>query len=197
MKKISKVNKSKKGFTLLETMLSVCIMVIISSMLLNGFLATMGFSYHTSVYSKSGATNYDKCMSEISGYQSLDVDTRNVTIGNLVATGGESVKISFKGGTVAGASIRDIKAYTFDYNSSTSGMDATIKGVASEVYTSESGDDGVYVDNRTGFFYYPTVNAAGDGSHLGKIHLYYDNDNNKIVWGYIGADGKLVTVADY
>ena len=54
------------------------------------FLATMGFSYHTSVYSKSGATNYDKCMSEISGYQSLDVDTRNVTIGNLVATGGES-----------------------------------------------------------------------------------------------------------
>ena len=46
-----------KGFTLVETLLSAVILVIISTMLFNGFIATMGFSYQTSVYVKSGANS--------------------------------------------------------------------------------------------------------------------------------------------
>ena len=49
---------NKKGFTLVETLLATFILVVVSTMLVNGFIATMGYSYQTSVYSKSGANNY-------------------------------------------------------------------------------------------------------------------------------------------
>jgi prepilin-type N-terminal cleavage/methylation domain-containing protein len=41
--------KNKKGFTLLETLLSVAILVIISSMMINGFMATITYSHNSSV----------------------------------------------------------------------------------------------------------------------------------------------------
>lgn len=56
---------NKKGFTLVETLLATFILVVISTMLVNGFIATMGYSYQTSVYSKSGANNYAACMNKI------------------------------------------------------------------------------------------------------------------------------------
>ena len=49
---------NRKGFTLVETLLATFILVVVSTMLINGFIATMGYSYQTSVYSKSGANNY-------------------------------------------------------------------------------------------------------------------------------------------
>ena len=49
---------NRKGFTLVETFFATFILVVISTMLVNGFVATMGYSYQTSVYSKSGAYNY-------------------------------------------------------------------------------------------------------------------------------------------
>ena len=48
MKKFSKY-KTKKGFTLLEVLLATAILVIISSMLMEGFISSMGFSYNSSV----------------------------------------------------------------------------------------------------------------------------------------------------
>lgn len=56
---------NKKGFTLVETLLATFILVVISTMLVNGFIATMGYSYQTSVYSKSGANNYAACMNKV------------------------------------------------------------------------------------------------------------------------------------
>lgn len=64
MKRIIK-NSNKKGFTLVETLLATFILVVISTMLVNGFIATMGYSYQTSVYSKSGANNYAACMDKL------------------------------------------------------------------------------------------------------------------------------------
>ena len=43
MKKFTKI-KSKKGFTLLETLLATAILVIIGSMLMEGFITAMGYS---------------------------------------------------------------------------------------------------------------------------------------------------------
>ena len=56
---------NKKGFTLVETLLATFILVVVSTMLVNGFIATMGYSYQTSVYSKSGANNYAACMDKV------------------------------------------------------------------------------------------------------------------------------------
>ena len=61
MKRVIKT-AGRKGFTLVETLLATFILVVISTMLVNGFIATMGFSYQTSVYSKSGANNYGLAM---------------------------------------------------------------------------------------------------------------------------------------
>ena len=66
---IKKINK--KGFTLVETLLATFILVVISTMLVNGFIATMGYSYQTSVYSKSGANNYAACMKKVYGWSAL------------------------------------------------------------------------------------------------------------------------------
>ena len=64
MRRVTKRN-NKKGFTLVETLLATFILVVISTMLVNGFIATMGYSYQTSVYSKSGANNYAVCMDKL------------------------------------------------------------------------------------------------------------------------------------
>jgi Tfp pilus assembly protein PilV len=53
------------GFTLVETLLATFILVVISTMLVNGFIATMGYSYQTSIYSKSGSNNYGICMNNL------------------------------------------------------------------------------------------------------------------------------------
>ena len=60
MKRFAK-NKTKKGFTLLEVLLATAILVIISSMLMEGFISAMGFSYNTSVYSRSASYNSQLC----------------------------------------------------------------------------------------------------------------------------------------
>ena len=62
---------SRKGFTLVETLLATFILVVISTMLINGFIATMGYSYQTSVYSKSGAANYAACMDKVAEWNSM------------------------------------------------------------------------------------------------------------------------------
>ena len=69
MKRLNKKFK-QSGFTLLETLLAVAIMVIISTMLLNGFAATMGYSYYTSVYTRAAASNYSSSLNTLSDLHS-------------------------------------------------------------------------------------------------------------------------------
>lgn len=70
MKRIIK-KSNRKGFTLVETLLATFILVVVSTMLVNGFIATMGFSYQTSVYSKSGSNNYAACMNKVAQWNTL------------------------------------------------------------------------------------------------------------------------------
>ena len=62
MKKI--VNKSKSGFTLLEVLLAVVILVIASTMIMKGFIAVMIFGRNDRNYAKSGEYNYRRAMNE-------------------------------------------------------------------------------------------------------------------------------------
>ena len=70
MKRIIK-KSNRKGFTLVETLLATFILVVVSTMLVNGFISTMGFSYQTSVYSKSGSNNYAACMNKVAQWNTL------------------------------------------------------------------------------------------------------------------------------
>lgn len=52
-----KNKSSKKGFTLLEVMLAIAIMVIASTMILQGFLSTLAYSANTALYARQGGYN--------------------------------------------------------------------------------------------------------------------------------------------
>ena len=70
MKKFTKI-KSKKGFTLLETLLATAILVIIGSMLMEGFITAMGYSYNSSVYARSASYNSALCIQQLSKWTML------------------------------------------------------------------------------------------------------------------------------
>jgi len=62
MKKIK--TKSKLGFTLLEVLLAVVILVIASTMIMKGFIAVMVFGRNDRNYALSGEDNYRRAMNE-------------------------------------------------------------------------------------------------------------------------------------
>ena len=191
--------KRQQGFTLLETLLSVAIMVIISTMLLNGFAATMGYSYHTSVYSKSAASNYGYCMTSLSDLHSkntpYEVDDEAVS-----ATSTSKVKITFN--SVEGVTqnaygvnlLNPLNATEFAYTAVPTGID--VGGVIE--------NDSVAANRRT-FFYYPTWNydpskeSSSDllnQAYLGHVNIYLYNagtNKGKYVWGYLPDEGDLTS----
>ncbi|MCQ2467458.1 MAG: type II secretion system GspH family protein [Clostridia bacterium] len=52
---MKKMNKS--AFTLLEVMLAMAILLIASSMVMQGFMSTLSYSSNTAIYAKDGAKN--------------------------------------------------------------------------------------------------------------------------------------------
>ena len=48
---------SKKGFSLLEVMLAIAIMLVASTMILEGFLTTLAYSANTALYAQCGGHN--------------------------------------------------------------------------------------------------------------------------------------------
>lgn len=55
---------SKCGFTLLEVMLAVCILIIASTMIMKGFIAVMIFANNNKAFAKKGEDNYRQAMSD-------------------------------------------------------------------------------------------------------------------------------------
>lgn len=51
------MKKCKKGFSLLEVLLAVAILLIASTMVMQGFMSTLSYSANTAIYAKSGGTN--------------------------------------------------------------------------------------------------------------------------------------------
>ena len=218
MKRLLK-NKSQ-GFTLLETLLSVAIMVIISTMLLNGFAATMGYSYHTSVYNKSAASNYSDSINTLSMLHSQNQGynpSNTVQPNNYYYVG-----LDYLGKT--GSPYATVTSYpitiSFNKDDATGATDTdlsnTLKGVE-YAYTDLSGDINItgtiesqsVASNRRTFFYIPTVNydtgVGTSGSnlltsaYLGHVGIYklnvdkYGGSAGQYIWGYQTDPSKVST----
>ena len=211
-----------QGFTLLETLLSVAIMVIMSTMLLNGFAATMGYSYHTSVYTKSAASNYSASMTTLFGlhakttgyvsntpvpnnyyYAGLDYLGKS---GSLYPTATKTpITISFDGTyatNATGVTLNSIKGVEYAYT-----------GLAGDINVTGTIENQSVAGNRRTFFFIPTVNYNTGVSidsvsnplteaYLGHIGIYKLNKANfagltntagQYVWGYMTKPGDTTT----
>lgn len=173
---------NRKGFTLVETLLATFILVVVSTMLINGFIATMGYSYQTSVYSKSGANNYTACMTTLATWS----DTPNMGAG-----GREEQGKTYCGGNSANATV-----LTFEEGSITASLEDVYVHIEAntDLYPTvpstlpygedtfaPSADD--LADNRKTFVYYPEYwQKAGDNSTVGKVIVMYVANTNKYYW---------------
>ena len=84
-----KIYKSKKGFTLLEIVLAVAILMIMSTALVQGFLSTLQYSYDTSLYLRMSKSNYGRAVSDLSNYSNRPVESRyNFPVNATLSIGG-------------------------------------------------------------------------------------------------------------
>ena len=209
MKRLFK-KKRQKGFTLLETLLSVAIMVIISTMLLNGFAATMGYSYHTSVYSKAAAQNYTSSMSTLSDLhgksKSYETDgtmvENNYYLAGAVALG----KGSYGGASSTSTVVIDFQsqagyttnAASVDILNDLNAVEFAYTAVPTSINIGGTIDNTSVAANRRTFFYLPTwnydpdkVEGAGNlmtEAYLGHVNIYLINTGTnagKYCWGYL------------
>lgn len=199
MKRFSKCN-TKKGFTLLEVLLATAILVIISSMLMEGFISAMGFSYNSSVYSRSASYNSQLCLTKLAEWTMYadNVASYNTTTKKYVEKPAAyyevgkyadktSVKTLYFPSNISGKSLGYVKVAVYEKKD----VDISANNLGS-FKTEKIKNDGStgYVDkvadNRTILFYYPTNN--GSGSYYGNTHLYLKGGVK--VWCYEDKDSE-------
>lgn len=192
MKRFSKL-KTKKGFTLLETLLATCILVIIGSMLMEGFITAMGYSYNSSVYSRSAAYNSQLCIKQMAewsskadGVSSLNDDGSENTESNPYKAVG---KWAYDNGQLTAADRRQI---TFTSLGTVSVAVYEQKNVATgdgnlTNFTAEKikNNANAVADNRTVLFYFPTCVGSNPDtqSYFGNTNVYLVN-GTEYWWGY-------------
>ena len=174
---MKRITSNKKGFTLLEVMLSVAIMAISSTMIMVGFLTTMTYSRNSALYSKVGASNYTGCITALA---STKADASSVYTLNNSNPGSHTISVYGDDMTPTGAAInwggRGTSAVMYihltgDSNSVVDPTDgynaARVVGGGTSFHTeyAEGDQDGhasyanyedisTYSDNRTALFYY-------------------------------------------
>lgn len=89
-----KIYKSKKGFTLLEIVLAVAILMIMSTALVQGFLSTLQYSYDTSLYLRMSKSNYGRAVSDLSNYSNSPVESRYDFYGNATLSIGGAASVA-------------------------------------------------------------------------------------------------------
>lgn len=149
-----KTRSSKKGFTLLEVMLSIAILTIVSTMIMTGFLSTMNYATNNSVYSRLGANNYSTAIRKLAENSSVDPNAARDAA--LLASATDMVTINYGvsgGGGVSG----NVRVERWRENDA-SDPHINVVGTAIGDHTyDEGGAGGVSsVLNRTSFFYVPS-----------------------------------------
>ena len=198
MKRVIKT-ASRKGFTLVETLLATFILVVVSTMLVNGFIATMGFSYQTSVYSKSGANNYGLAMDKIAQWNA----TPNNGVGGREAKGVDYhkagvVKLTFSN-VPGGKHLEELYVGLEQYTD----LSATVPGTLpfqDKAFAPKDGrtnpDDDDLSDNRKLIVYYPEYWMAKDKPEtFGKVVVRGDYSKTPVVYDWVispsgGTDKK-------
>lgn len=178
MKKFAKTN-SRKGFTLVETLLAVFILIVVSTMLINGFITTMAYSYQTSVYSKSGASNYKACMNTLSRwnhYENLGDDGREAAGQNYINKVNKHI-LSFDTGDRTASFESLYVAVEAKNNLSLTVPNEVRYGATDYTPTNDS-----YADNHKVFVYYPEYCSDTHGGNIGKIVVMYDENADEYYW---------------
>lgn len=178
---MKRITSNKKGFTLLEVMLSVAIMAISSTMIMVGFLTTMTYSRNSALYSKVGASNYTGCITALADMKS---NSSSIFTLNNSNPGPHTVSVLGNDMTPTGASINwggrgTSTAMYIRLTGNTEGVVSTtgdgynaarVVGGGTSFHTeyAEGDQDGgssyggyndfvTYSDNRTSLFYYHEV----------------------------------------
>lgn len=176
MKRIAKFT-GRKGFTLVETLLATVILVIVSTMLINGFVSTMGYSYQTSVYIKSGGNNYAACMDKVADWQTLDNEGDNgrEAKGKAYYAADGKTELTFDCGSWP-ASLEPLYVHIEKHDDMSLTVPNTVKGYEFSPKKEQ------LADNRTSFIYYPEYWEDSTGGNLGKIIVMYVESENKYYW---------------
>jgi type II secretory pathway pseudopilin PulG len=213
MKRLNKSNKF--GFTLVETLLATFILVVISTMLINGFIATMGYSYQTSVYVKSGSKNYEACMDKVAEWN---------TYKNTGATGREHEgELVYDKNVAEGYKdpVENVNHHILRFKSLPAGgtMEDLYVGIVSETTlkntvpttlafksaayapkdgTAEFGGTGSdqLADNRKAIVYYPEYWQGKNGVGYGKVIVRGDYTQTPVYYDWVVSDSGGVTGED-
>ena len=169
---------NKKGFTLVETLLATFILVVISTMLVNGFIATMGYSYQTSVYSKSGANNYAACMAKVAQWNTLP--DRGTTSRQKELEGASNVKELTFTPTNTGEKLKTLYVGVETQYELKNTIPATLP-FQSAAYAPRDGETygstDQLADNRKAIYYYPEYYRGADDSSKYKIGVRIDEEH--------------------
>ncbi|MCQ2473111.1 MAG: prepilin-type N-terminal cleavage/methylation domain-containing protein [Saccharofermentans sp.] len=176
MKRLIK-KTNRKGFTLVETLLATFILVIISTMLINGFIATMGYSFQTSVYSKSGANNYAACMEKVATWNTLeDRGTTGRQKALETATGVKQMTFVCPPGTSMKTLYVGVESqYTLDNT-----VPATLPFQSAAFAPRDGknyGSSDQMADNRKAVYYYPEYWRGSASTSKYKIGVRIDEDH--------------------
>ncbi|MBQ7275051.1 MAG: type II secretion system protein [Clostridiales bacterium] len=163
MKKLR--GKSKSGFTLLEVLLATVILVIASTMIMQGFIAVMVLGANNRSFAKSGDYNYRLAINQaLVGHATASNQIADITsmtdntYGILTPKVESGSPVTFDAKRDLGL-IVDINAYT----NSDAGMTYNVGG--------DDIDNGSVANNRYAFFY-----DFGDYIHCSDDHI--------IRWGF-------------
>ena len=86
--------RSKKAFSLLEVLLAMAIMLIASTMIMQGFMSTLSYSGNTDVYAKDAAINSRNMYSVINQHKNKNGDSAGGGATTFELNGDENIKFS-------------------------------------------------------------------------------------------------------
>jgi len=170
--------KNQKGFTLVETLLAVFILITVSTMLINGFIATMAYSYQTSIYSKSGGYNYQTCMNTVATWNHLENkgDDGREAKGYAYNSAGNLHTLTFQTDGWP-ATFEELNVAITEETDL-----ACVPGTLSYQSEKYAPTNGGLADNRKAILYYPEWCTDKTGGHLGEIIVMYDSINDEYYW---------------
>ena len=170
--RLFKKKSSKIGFTLLEVVLSIAIMLVLTTMMMNGFAATMSYSFHTSVYASTAAANYDKVLTNIA--KAVKSDRAAFRSLPSYANAAGEVEISLDQ-TIASVPGNKFTVRLFKANDGAAAANNNGYRSVAETWEAGTGTDGSYANNRTSFYFRPTVIGANTSDAANTSSASYGN----------------------
>ena len=161
---------------------------------MNGFAATMTYSFHTSVFARTAAANYGSVVTSVATRASEGRGAYR----NLPSTPNENgeVKIKFSQ-AVAGVSGDEFYARVIKADSGVTAADQAA-GFNTTHAENWGGNDGTYANNMTTFYFRPTYIGHGtsDPAHASYGRCFIYQRWNGSGWTYEWRDESQIDPSD-